>query len=142
MHKAFGVSKQECLDMLCESNQIVLKIQTPAEKLCCPVCGSHHVVRNRSTLRRFVSVPFGAAKTYLEMKAQRLRYCDCGAVKQEDIDFAKGKRRHTLTFFNMVPVYINPMRELVEDMQCNVCIQQITAGYNIPTVNIYHCLVL
>ena len=102
MHKAFGVSKQECLDMLCESNQIVLKIQTPAEKLCCPVCGSYHVVRNGSTLRRFVSVPLGAAKTYLEMKIQRLRCCDCGAVKQEDIDFAKGKRRHTLAFANMV----------------------------------------
>lgn len=102
MHKAFGVSKQECLDMLCESNQIVLKIQTPAEKLCCPECGSHNVVRTGYTLRRFVSVPLGNAKTYLEMKVQRVRCCDCGAIKQEDIAFAKGKRRHTLAFANMV----------------------------------------
>lgn len=102
MHKAFGVSKQECLDMLCESNQIVLKIQTPADKLCCPECGSHNVVRTGYTLRRFVSVPLGNAKTYLEMKVQRVRCCDCGAIKQEDIAFAKGKRRHTLAFANMV----------------------------------------
>ena len=88
--------------MLCESNQIVLKIQTPAEKLCCPECGSHNVVRTGYTLRRFVSVPLGNAKTYLEMKVQRVRCCDCGAIKQEDIAFAKGKRRHTLAFANMV----------------------------------------
>lgn len=102
MHKAFGVSNQECLDMLCESNQIVLKIQTPSEKLCCPECGSHNVVRDGYTLRRFVSVPLGCAKTYLEMKVQRVQCRDCGAVKQEDIDFAKGKRRHTKAFANMV----------------------------------------
>lgn len=102
LHKAFGISNQDCLDMLCESNQIILKIQTPSEKLCCPECGSHNVVRDGYTLRRFVSVPLGSAKTYLEMKVQRVRCRVCGAVKQEEVDFAKGKRRHTKAFANMV----------------------------------------
>lgn len=62
MHKAFGVANQECLDMLCESNQIVLKIQTPSEKLCCTECGSCNVVRDGYTLRHFVCVPLGCAK--------------------------------------------------------------------------------
>lgn len=98
MHKAFGVSKQECLDMLCENNQIILKIQT----LCCPECGSHNVVWTGNSIRKFVSVPLGCAKTYLEMKVHRLKCHYCGAIKQEEIDFAKGKRRHTIAFANMV----------------------------------------
>lgn len=32
MHRAFGITNQECLEMLCESNKIMLKIQTPCEK--------------------------------------------------------------------------------------------------------------
>lgn len=53
-------------------------------------------------LRRFVSVPLGRAKTFLEMKVQRVQCHDCGAIKQENVDFAKGKRRHTKAFANMV----------------------------------------
>ena len=95
MHKAFGISLQECLDMRCESNKIVLNIQTPSDKLCCPECGSHNVVRNGFTARRFVSVPIGCSKTFVEMKIQRVKCSDCGCIKNEDVDFAKGKRRHT-----------------------------------------------
>lgn len=106
MHKAFGVSKQECLNMRCENNQIILKIQTPDTKLCCPECdsnnGSHNVVRTGNSIRWFVSVPLGCAKTSLEMKVHRLKCYDCGAIKQEEVDFAKGKRRHTIAFANMV----------------------------------------
>ncbi len=102
MQKAFGISNQECSDIQCESNQIVLKVHTPEEKLCCPCCGSHNVVRDGFTIRRFVSVPFGYAKTYVEMKIQRVKCSECGLTRQENVDFAKGKRRHTNAFANMV----------------------------------------
>lgn len=102
MQKAFGISNQECLDMHCESTQIVLKVHTPEAKLCCPCCGSHNVVRDGYTIRRFVSVPLGCAKTYVEMKIQRVKCSECGVTRQENVDFAKGKRRHTNAFANMV----------------------------------------
>lgn len=102
MHKAFGVTKQECLDMRCEGNKIFLSVQTPREKLRCPVCGSSNVVHDGYVLRRFVSVPIGCAKTCIEMRAQRVKCHDCGCHRQEDIDFAKGKRRHTIAFANLV----------------------------------------
>ena len=101
-NKAFDISLQECLDMRCESNKIVLNVQTPSDKLCCPECGSHNVVRNGFTARRFVSVPIGCSKTFVEMKIQRVKCSDCGCIKNEDVDFAKGKRRHTAAFANMV----------------------------------------
>lgn len=102
MHSAFGVTKQNYLEMRNESTQIVLKIQTSDEKLCCSCCGSLNVTHSGSKLRRFRSVPFGAKSCFLEMPVQRLTCKDCGKTAQEDIDFAKGKRRHTINFANMV----------------------------------------
>ena len=102
MQNALGVSRQECQDMRYEGNELVLEIQTPREKLCCPACGSHHVVLDGSHIRRFVSVPIGLNKTYLDMHVQRVLCHDCGCIQQEKIDFAKGKRRHTQAFANMV----------------------------------------
>ena len=42
MQNALGVSQQECQNLHYEGNNLVLEIQTPREKLCCPVCGSHN----------------------------------------------------------------------------------------------------
>lgn len=102
LKQAFGISKQTCVDSHCESNQIVLKIQAPRENLRCANCGSADVVCDGKVLRRFVSVPIGLSKTVIEMPVQRLKCKCCGKVQQEDIDFAKGKRRHTTAFANMV----------------------------------------
>ena len=102
MQNALGVFQQDCQNLRYEDNNLVLEIQTPKEKLCCPVCGSHNINRNGSHIRRFVSVPIGLSKTYLDMRVHRIQCHDCGCIKQEDIDFAKGKRRHTIAFANMV----------------------------------------
>ena len=59
MQNALGVSQQVCQNLRYEGNNLVLEIQTPKEKLCCPVCGSHNVNRNGCHIRRFVSVPIG-----------------------------------------------------------------------------------
>lgn len=102
LNLAFGVCNQECLEMRCEDTKIILKIGTPEEKLCCPCCKSHNVVHTGGSTRRFRSVPLGAKSCELEVYVRRLKCKDCGAVQQEDIDFAKGKRRHTKFFANMV----------------------------------------
>ena len=68
MQNALGVSQQDCQNLRYEGNNLVLEIQTPREKLCCPVCGSHNINRNGSHIRRFVSVPIGLSKTYLDMR--------------------------------------------------------------------------
>ena len=102
MQNALGVSQQDCQNLRYEGNNLVLEIQTPKEKLCCPVCGSHNINRNGSHIRRFVSVPIGLSKTYIDMRVHRIQCHDCGCIKQENIDFAKGKRRYTKAFANMV----------------------------------------
>ena len=102
MYHAFGVSKQECLGIRHKDNQIIVEIETPREKDCCSCCGSRNVARSGSHRRLFRSVPFGVRPCVLEMNVHRLVCKECGAIAQEEIDFAKGKRRHTQCFANMV----------------------------------------
>ena len=40
MQNALGVFQQDCQKLRYEDNNLVLEIQTPKEKLCCPVCGT------------------------------------------------------------------------------------------------------
>ena len=48
MQNALGVFQQDCQNLRCEDNNLVLEIQTPKEKLCCPVCGSHNIAESTS----------------------------------------------------------------------------------------------
>ena len=72
MQNALGVFQQDCQNLRYEDNNLVLEIQKPKEKLCCPVCGSHNINRNGCHIRRFVSVPIGLSKTYLDMRVHRI----------------------------------------------------------------------
>ena len=42
MQNALGIFLQDRQNLRYEDNNLVLEIQTPKEKLCCPVCGSHN----------------------------------------------------------------------------------------------------
>ena len=66
MQNALGVSQQECQDLRCKGNNLVLEIKTPKEKLCCRACGSYNIIRNGNYIRRFVSVPIGLSKDLSE----------------------------------------------------------------------------
>lgn len=97
-----GITHQEYLDIRHEDTKIVLEVGTPKEKLCCPCCKSRDVVLSGGIKRRFRSVPLGSRACELEMFVHRLKCSSCGAVQQEEVDFAIGKRRHTKYFANMV----------------------------------------
>ena len=83
MQNALGVFQQDCQNLRYEDNNLVLEIQTPKEKLCCPVCGSHNINRNGSHIRRFVSVPIGLSKTYLDMRVHRIQCHDSASASSK-----------------------------------------------------------
>ena len=87
MQNALGVFKQDCQNLRYEDNNLVLEIQTPKEKLCCPVCGNHNINRNGSHIRRFVSVPIGLSKTYLDMRVHRIQCHDISLIMHTEIDW-------------------------------------------------------
>ena len=95
MYHAFGIREQECTRTRYEGGKIVLEIRTREDKLYCAKCGSRHVIKSGSTLRRLRCVPVGSRPIILEMTVQRLECKDCGAIQQEKIHFVRGKERHT-----------------------------------------------
>ena len=60
MQNALGVSQQKCQNLCYECNNFILEIQTSKEKLCCPICGSHNIIRNGNYIRHFISVLIGS----------------------------------------------------------------------------------
>ena len=112
MQNALGIFQQDCQNLCYEDNNLVLEIQTPKEKICCPVCGSHNINRSGSHIRRFVSVPIGLSKTYLDMRVHRIQCHDCGCIKQEDIDFAKGSAKTKNIYKQYVQTFLQHIQEL------------------------------
>ena len=95
MYQALGIREQECSRVRYEGGKIILAIRTREDKLYCAKCGSRHVIKSGSTVRRFRCVPIGSRQIILEMTVQRLECKDCGAVQQERIHFVRGKERYT-----------------------------------------------
>lgn len=95
MYHAFGIREQECTRTRYEGGKIVLEIRTREDKLYCAKCGSRHVIKSGSALRRLRCVPVGSRPIILEMTVQRLECKDCGAIQQEKIHFVQDKERYT-----------------------------------------------
>lgn len=95
MYHALGIREQECTHTRYEGGRIIFEIRTKEEKLYCARCGSRHVIKSGSTVRRFRCVPIGSRQVMLEMTVQRLECKDCGAIQQEYIHFVRGKERYT-----------------------------------------------
>lgn len=102
LHHAFGVREQECSRVRYEDKSIILEIKTRKDKLRCPSCGSKHVIRSGSQLRRFRGVPIGSKPVILAMKVQRLACKDCHCIRQENIHFTTGKRSYTSRLARLV----------------------------------------
>ena len=95
MYHCLGIREQECTRVRYEGGKTIFEIRTREDKLYCAKCGSRHVIKSGSTVRRFRSVPMGSRQIILEMTVQRLECKDCGAVQQENIHFVRGKERYT-----------------------------------------------
>lgn len=95
MYQCLGIREQECTRTRYEGGAVILEIRTREDKLYCPRCKSHHVIKSGSTIRQFKCVPIGSHPVILEMTVQRLECKDCGAVRQENIHFVRGKESYT-----------------------------------------------
>jgi len=95
MYHCLGIREQECTRVRYEGGKTIFEIRTKESKLYCPKCKSRHVIRSGSTVRQIKCVPIGARPVILEMTVQRQECKDCGAVRQENIHFIRGKERYT-----------------------------------------------
>ena len=95
IYHALGIREQECTRTRYEGGRIIVEIKTKGNKLYCAKCGSRHVTKSGSTVRRFRCVPVGSHPIIIEMTVQRLECKQCGAIQQEKIHFVRGKERYT-----------------------------------------------
>lgn len=60
IYHARGIREQECTRTRYEGGRIIVKIKTKENKLYCAKCGSRHVTKSGSTVRRLRCVPIGS----------------------------------------------------------------------------------
>ena len=72
MYHCLGIREQECTRVRYEGGETIFERRTREDKLYCAKCGSRHVIKSGSTIRRFRCVPIGARQITLVMTVQRL----------------------------------------------------------------------
>lgn len=102
LYHAFGVREQECTRICYENSSIILNIQTRSDKLCCPCCGSRHIVKSGVVERDIQTIPIGVTPVVLRVKVQRIECKTCRIVRQEHLHFVKGKCSYTNRLRNLV----------------------------------------
>lgn len=70
--------------------------------LCCPKCGSKHLIKNGTRTRDFHSVPIGRRPETVRVRLQRYKCRECDFDAQESIPFADGSCSYTHRFASYV----------------------------------------
>lgn len=98
LYHAFGV-RGYCLRRTeYEGGGVVFTIEQEPGHLSCPACRCRDVVRRGGTARTFRAPPIGGRPVSIALEVPRVECRGCGLVRQVQVAFAEGKRRHTKTF--------------------------------------------
>ena len=99
LYHAFGIPPcYEFLKTTFKNGGIQFFVHKQSAYLCCPVCGSHQVVRQGSKWRCFKSIPIGRKAVHIHILLHRLKCSQCGSRKQEEIGFADPYKSYTQAF--------------------------------------------
>lgn len=102
MYHNLGIREQECTREEYQGGRTILHIRSKKKHLFCPICGSKRVICSGQTVRDIRSVPVGSRQLVLRMSVQRLECKACGCIRNEEVKFTRGKRRHTRSFERLV----------------------------------------
>ena len=98
MYHNLGIREQECTREEYQGGKTILHIRTKKKHICCPHCGSKHIICSGQTVRDIRSVPIGLRQIILRMSIQRIECKECGCIRNEEIKFTRGKRRYMRGF--------------------------------------------
>jgi transposase len=77
---------------------IFLRIRRNPSKRICPSCKSRSFILRGGVERTFRSIPIGKKPTFLRLTVHRVQCRECGTLRQEDVEFAHPRIRHTRAF--------------------------------------------
>lgn len=95
LYHALGLRNQKYIKTEYKKGHIEFHTQTNPENLRCSCCNSFKVKKRGSMTRRFKTLPIGKKRVYIMARVQRLECYECGAVRQEKIEFSEFKKTYT-----------------------------------------------
>jgi len=98
LYHGFGIRGYQYVKTEYEGEKVIFTVRQGPEALRCAACGSRHVARRGSQLRRFRSLPIGSRPVQTVLEVPRLSCGDCGAVRQVPVGFADERRSYTKSF--------------------------------------------
>jgi len=98
LYHGFGIRGYQYVKTDYEGEKVIFTVRQRPQNLRCAACGSRHVVRRGSQLRRFRSLPIGCRPVQAVLEVPRLGCGDCGAVRQVPVGFADERRSYTKAF--------------------------------------------
>lgn len=102
LYHGLGIRGYRLVRTRFEFGAMILVIELPPEKRCCPDCGSRNVHSRGTTWRLFRGMPIGRKPVFLELAVPRLFCWSCHAMRQPALRFADPKKRHTRSFARYV----------------------------------------
>ena len=98
LYHAFCIRGYQYLGTLYRKGRVLFRIRRHPDKLRCPACGSSDVVCRGKVRRQFHSLPIGKKPVDIQLDVQRVQCRQCGCIRQDRVDFAEPRRRHTRAF--------------------------------------------
>jgi transposase len=98
LYHGFGIVGYHYVSQAFEGGQVILRIEQPRDRLCCPHCGDADVWAQGGEERTFRTIPIGAKPVLIRFKVPRVMCFNCDRVRQVRIRFADPKKRHTRAF--------------------------------------------
>jgi transposase len=98
LYHAFGLVGYHYVRQEFREGQVIFRIDQPAERLRCSLCGSAEVWAHGGVQRTFRTVPIGGKPVVLHFKVPRVFCFSCGLVRQVKLGFADPKKHYTRAF--------------------------------------------
>ena len=85
-----------------DERRLLLHVEPQPHKVCCPQCGSRHVIRRGQQVRWFRNLPVGNDCTWLIATLPRVECRACQIVRQIRLGLAEERRTYTRAFARYV----------------------------------------
>lgn len=124
LYHELGLKSLRYLGCEWHKGRSIIKTESKHKMLCCPKCGSKHLIKNGTRTRDFHSVPIGRRPETVRVRLQRYKCRECDFDAQESIPFADGSCSYTHRFAS----YVLDLLKLatIKDVAALLCVSRDT----------------
>jgi len=98
LYHGFGLVGYRYVSQSFQGGRVLIRIEQPRERLCCPQCGDADVWAQGGEERTFKTVPIGCKPVQIRFKVPRVFCFACMRVRQVKLGFADPRKHYTRAF--------------------------------------------